>query len=184
MSRELLTTPEIFNNLRELVPLAIALLGMALSSYERRSIAEERDGNKCHAPFKHKCSEKKGVQVHHITPQRYAEFVGLDEDTYDVPENLISICENAHRMIHPDMDTAIAQYHHMKKKGINSFKNMAAWRDEKLRNKQIYWNDEWDRQMRVVAMKLTQEARKRGWQFKMSKKRKKRIKERQQLAVD
>jgi len=147
--------------------LAVSLL--AFTKKERDWIALERDNGKCQAPFPHRCNEKKGVEVHHILTQRYAAKMGIDPEYVDVAENGISLCKNAHNIIHPDRVRAMKEYHKAKAEGRNSFDEMFEEREQKLSNRQIYWNDQYDRQMRVVALKRTQEAKKRGLIFPQKK---------------
>ena len=47
----------------------------------------------------------------------------------------------------------------------NVYNEVFTERDTKLNNREIYWNDEWDRQMMVVAIRNTQRAVKDGWVF-------------------
>lgn len=142
--------------------LAISLC--AFTEKQRKSIAFERDEGRCHAPFKHNCNFDK-LEVHHVLPQRYAKEMGLDDQYIDNPENAITICSQAHDMIHPDRVEARKNYHKDKAAGENSFEKLGRERAEKLKARQIYWTDMFDRAMKVVALKRTQEAIKAGWKF-------------------
>jgi hypothetical protein len=151
---------------------AIASFG-AFTKKQRDAIVLDRDEGKCQHPDKHhNC--RGGLHCHHIIPQRYAEHVGLDaEKEVDVPRNAISICEGSHTnspdAIHPDMYVARRTYD-----GTNtSYDKAFEERQAKLDNREIYWDDQYDRQMHVVAKKRTQDAEKRGWEFPKRRKRKK-----------
>jgi hypothetical protein len=154
----------------ELLWASIAGLGLwvvsflAFSKKQRDSIVNDRDGGRCLAPFKHTCVPEK-LELHHCTPQRYGFKMGLDEETLDVPENAISLCVKAHDVIHPDRVAARQNYHQDKAQGINSFEKLGEERAKKLEERTVYWNTEHDRAMRVIAMRQTQEAKKKGWIF-------------------
>lgn len=140
--------------------LSVAFLS-AFTKKQREAIRDDRDGGRCHFPAEHRCNEDK-LEVHHLIPQRYSEWIGVDPD---FPENGLTVCSNSHDLIHPDRVKARKTYHKSKRKGKDSFKTMGQERDEKLRKREIYWTDTWDRLMVVIALKLTQEAEKRGWEF-------------------
>lgn len=146
------------------VPLAtvglfvIASLG-AFTRKQRDAIVERDDG-KCQMPKKHR--HKGGLQVHHIIPQRYAKEVGIEDPDY--PENGLTVCEEAHvgpNGIHPDIFRAKKNYG----KDKQSFSKVFKERGEKLKKKEIYWDDSHDRQMSVVAVRNTQKKKKLGWLF-------------------
>jgi hypothetical protein len=133
--------------------LGILAIGWMLAfSKKQRDWIKERDGDTCVAPFKHNC-DPSHQEVHHILPQRYLTQMGVDPD---YPENGIDLCKNAHNVVHPDRVEALRNYHEEKKKGGNSFNDMFQERQEKLKNREIYWNDEHDRPMQVVATRNTQ----------------------------
>ena len=137
----------------------LALLANLAFTKKQRDAIVERDDAECQMPKKH--THKGGLQVHHILNQRYAQEIGFDPD---YPENAITICEEAHTGedgIHTDIFRAKKAY----AKNKNSFAEVFAERDEKIKNREITWNPEWDRQMSAVAVKRTQEAKKRGWIF-------------------
>lgn len=153
---------------------ALGLLAIAFGAFsrgQRDAIALDRDEGHCQAPFEHDCNEDR-LEVHHIMPQRYAKHFKIDEENIDTPENAISLCKPAHMMIHPDMTKALRDYHKMKAEGINSFEVLGEERQEKLNQHEIYWNDKHDRKMRMVALKRTQESKKRGWAFPTKRKKK------------
>lgn len=141
------------------IPGVLSLLFLsAFSKKQRESIRDDRDEGKCQFPEDHSCGG--GLEVHHIMPQRYAEWQGKDPD---YAENGLTICSNSHDMIHPDRVKAKKTYHARKKRGEDSFKSLGQERDEKLRNKEKYWTDTWDRVLAVTALYLTRTAETRGW---------------------
>lgn len=137
--------------------LTLRLLAMAFTTNQRNAIVE-RDQRKCQAPIKHNCGG--GLQVHHIIPQRYAARVGIQNPDY--AENGITLCENFHQgIIHEDMTIARRAYG----RDHDSYKKAFAERERKLNNREIYWNDKFDRLMTVIVQRNTQKARSRGWTF-------------------
>jgi hypothetical protein len=153
-------TPELFNL-------------MALTKGQAKAI-DIRDEKHClarlaHIP--HECSEPQGIERHHIIPQRYALVVNLDPD---VPENIASLCKTFHReYIHPDVKEAMSHYQEDKAKGIDTFHQLFDQRQEKLENREVYWNTEYDRILGVQAQKQNTKARKEGWKFPLSRAQKK-----------
>jgi len=131
----------------------------AFSQKQRRALRDDRDGHMCQAVqiIPHKCKPK-DLHVHHIIPQRYSQELGIDPD---FPENALTICSNAHKEIHPDMKKAGVIYH----SDNHSFHRMFQEREEKLKNKTIYWRDTWDRQLHTKAVLRTQKSIKKGWVF-------------------
>lgn len=116
----------------------------------------ERDGGKCNFPGHHRCNGKHQLQVHHIMPQRYCNDLGIDPD-FDT--NGVTICENSHQtMIHPDMKTAKENYGGNK----NSYKEVFSERAEKLKHREIYWVDKWDRALQATVYRNTQRFVKSG----------------------
>lgn len=135
-----------------LVPM-VAVAFFAFSKAQREEILE-RDEHKCQAPWKHECKGR--LEIHHVLPQGYAKKFGVDPDFI---ENGITLCQNAHvgrEGVHPDTAQAFEEYKTDKK----AFKKMIEKRKQKLEERVIYWNDEHDRPMQVVALKRTQEMRK------------------------
>lgn len=114
----------------------------------------ERDG-RCMFPDPHPCNgHKKTLQVHHIICQRYAQMLGMKD--WDYPENGISLCEYSHqRLVHPDMLEALVAY---QKGDKEAFKHVFTKRNEKLRNREVYWEPKWDRLFHVIAIRNTQNA--------------------------
>lgn len=155
-------SPEVLNHLPDIVT-TLGTLGflMAFTQKQRMAIVM-RDGNKCRATAKHQCNEEKGLEVDHIIPQRYAAEVGIDPD---FPENALSKCKNAHNIKHPDRIETLKKYHTLKDQGINAFAVLGEERKKKLKEKLIYWNSTNDRTDSVMAIRLTQNARKAGWVF-------------------
>lgn len=138
--------------------LAISMFG-AFTKRQREAILKRDDGE-CQFPEKHE--HKGGLQVHHIIPQRYAKEVGIEDPDY--PENGITLCEEAHtgkNGIHPDISRAKKSYG----KNKNAYNEVFQERQEKLKNRQVYWNTTWDRLMSVIAVRNTQKKKKEGWQF-------------------
>lgn len=146
---------------------------MALTKGQVRAI-DERDHHQClarlaHIP--HECDDPQGVERHHILPQRYAQKVDFDPD---LPENIATLCKNFHRQyIHPDVKEAVSHYYEDKSKGIDTFHNLFTQRQEKLDNRQVYWNPEFDRVLLAQAQKQNTQARKRGWRWPLSQLQKK-----------
>jgi hypothetical protein len=137
---------------------------MALNEKQRRAI-RERDEHRCQFPAPHDCNEKEGLEVHHILGQRYLRRLKVDPD---YPENTISVCKNAHRrVIHPDMEEARRRYGMDK----DAYKKAFTARNDKLNKRQVYWNDQEDRPMQVVATRNTQKAEERGWRFPWSRRK-------------
>lgn len=149
---------------------AIASMG-AFTKKQRDSIVFDRDEGKCQHPDKHhNC--RGGLHCHHIIPQRYGKHVGLDDETIDSAENALTICEESHvgrNGVHPDIYQAKRRYDGTSKAFDETFQE----RQRKLDNGEIYWDDEYDRQMHVQATKRTQNAKKRGWSLPTRRKRKK-----------
>lgn len=131
----------------------------------QRGAIRQRDENKCQFPDDHACNGDDKLEVHHVIPQRYAKEIGIPDP--DVPENALTICSQAHDLIHPDRVKARRTYH----KDNRSFQKMSEDRDKKLKTKHIYWVDHWDRQLISTAIKRTQLARLHGWVFPEGKKK-------------
>lgn len=149
------------NILQGVVGAALVLAAWKLWPYafttEQRKAIKERDKNKCQFPAPHNCGGQ--LEVHHILCQRYLTNLGVDPD---FAENAITICRNAHQeKVHPDMKKARKEYRRNK----NSYREIFEQRDEMLRNREIYWNPQYDRQMQVVALRNTQRAKKEGWEL-------------------
>lgn len=102
------------------------------------------------------------LEVHHILPRGYANTLNFDPN---YPENLITLCTTMHRghpqSIHPDTHQATWDYRQNK----NAFSEMMEARRVLLQNHKIYWNDQYDRQLNVIATRNTQYAEHNGWIF-------------------
>jgi len=160
--REIFTKEE--HKINAIVPLSALglffLASLGAFTKKQRDAIVDRDDGECQMPKKH--DHKGGLQVHHIIPQRYAKEVGIENPDY--PENGLTICEEAHvgeDGIHTDIHAAKKAYGRNK----NAFQEVFKERQEKLRNKQTYWNTTWDRLMSVVAVRNTQKKKKQGWEF-------------------
>lgn len=158
-----------------LAPLGLGLIGLAFTN-KQKDYFHKRDGERCQlekANISHNCNggkatsvEKRKNQVHHIIPQRYAAEVGIENPDTDL--NGILICKNIHsgndkNTIHPDIAKA---------KTKKDFDKIFEERQEKLKNKKIYWNDMFDRLLHVIVMKNTQKAEKIGLEFPKKRKAK------------
>lgn len=146
----------------------LAKIGLALAAVEisrwaftrkERNAIVERDGERCNFPSEHDCNGEDKLQVHHILPQRFLEKLGVEPD---FPENGLTVCENAHlNLIHEDIGRAKREY----SQNQNVYNEVFIERDKKLKNREIYWNDDWDRKLMVTALRNTQRAEKKGWKF-------------------
>lgn len=157
--------PEVINQGLIALSFAIPVLGMALSQRQREAIRDERDGHKCQAPFQHKCNgwgKNAQFNVHHISPQRFEEHEGIEEAQRDRPTNLITICTNAHDMIHPDNESMRRSF---REKDQYKSGSIFAHRDELASRGIPYWRTTWDEAMRSVAHRLTEKAIKKGWVY-------------------
>lgn len=132
--------------------LLISISPFGAYSKSQRDWIVSRDG-KCVAPFKHKEDKVHPVEVHHIVGQRYGHIQGLTEKTLDTPQNGVTLCRNAHDIIHPDRVKARQTYHEAQDAGGNSFNQMFQAREAKLANRELTHNPTYDRQMTVVTMK-------------------------------
>jgi len=116
-------------------------------SVRQRKWFLKRDKNECQAPFPHVCDCDNPLQVHHIKPHGYLKRVAPGVSA-DYPENAITLCRNAHEMIHPDVVWARNGYH----VDHDIFAKLRDQRSFLMKNKKIYWVDTWDRQMEVIAL--------------------------------
>lgn len=120
----------------------------------------ERDKGKCQFPLYDEqrgwyfCNSMDRVQVHHIEPQRWAEFMLLQANVNEFA-NLITLCFYHHQSeVHPDMVTARADYGRQKKLGVtkpDSYERTLKKREEQLRGGEKYWNDDFDQFFRDRA---------------------------------
>lgn len=139
-------------------------------SNKQRSAILKRDGGKCQATVPHHHSpDRYPLEVDHIIPQRYGSKLGLEEETLDQPNNLITKCRNAHDLKHKDRIEARDKY---RETHNGSFVEMFNKRGELLEHGEIYWDASYDRTDAVRALQLTQKAKKSGWEFPEKRKRK------------
>src|SRR3990167_4776102 len=144
---------------------------LACYTKKQREAIRARDHYKCQFPPHlngHRDECKGPLQVHHIKPQRYLKNFGVDPD---YPENGITVCSNGHngvdpntspeRVIHPDVQTARIIYQTDKESYNKAFEE----RDKCLQKGVIYWNDSYDRSMEVIAVRNTQRAKEKKWNF-------------------
>lgn len=135
--------------------LGIFALSLAFSTKQREWI-RKRDDNRCQFPDIHRCEGRN--EVHHIINQGYATRHDIDAD---YPENAITICNSAHRMIHPDMNKAYGEYRHNR----GAFEDMKRERQDMMEQGRVYWVDHWDRRMTVIAVRNTQRYKREGHIF-------------------
>ena len=140
---------------------------LALNNKQRVAIRETRDGGKCQ-DTNDKIKHGGKLEVDHLLPQRFArEALGMLEEEYDVPENLLTRCVNHHRghpdSHHPDANEALWNYRQGDK---DSFKKMVDARNQRIQEKKLCWNNQGDAQARRQARLLTKQADKKhglGW---------------------
>lgn len=133
---------------------------LALTKTQKTAI-RERDDNRCQFPdhlngHKHECGGN--LNVHHILPQGYCNELNINPD---FPENCLTLCENSHKLIHPDMEYARK---HWVPKG-DSYLKVQEKRKDSLEHKEVYWVTTWDRAMSATAVRRTQQKEKEGWRF-------------------
>lgn len=143
---------------------------------DQRLAIRERDDNHCQGCGIFTLCERREperiperLNVHHILPRGYSSRVGIDPN---FAENLITVCKTFHTghptlSIHPDTFQAQMTYQGQKKSGVfpDAYQRMSERRVELLDNRQIYWNNMYDRQLTVQAVKLTQLKQREGWVF-------------------
>lgn len=144
-------------------------LGQKKAIQERdkeHGIKLEGNKNNCQWPYKHNCSGK--IHIHHIRPQQYSYFLGVDPD---FAENGISICDKVHigdLGVHPDTAEAKRKF---VKGDRDAFEKLQKERKEKLEERTIYWNPTHDRELDIIALRNTQKAEKKGWFWPKKKKK-------------
>lgn len=116
-------------------------------SVRQRKWFLKRDKNTCQAPFPHICDTDHPLQVHHIKPHGYLKRVAPGVSA-DYPENAITLCRTAHEVIHPDVIWARNGYHY----DNDIFSKLRKQRSFLMENHRIYWNDNYDRPMEVIAL--------------------------------
>lgn len=143
--------------------MALLTFGILSFSMAQKKYIRERDHNECQFCAPHPCNgshdmpeEDRRLQVHHVIPQRYAHEFGIDPDFV---ENGITLCEQSHQeLVHPDMKEAKKTYF----KDKSSYKRVFDARKDKLKHRQIYWNDQWDRQFHTIIVRNEQRAKREG----------------------
>lgn len=133
-----------------------------LTCAQRIAIRTGRDEDRCHFPHyldpRIDCTGR--LEVHHALPKRFAT-VALGIENPHIPEVLITICNNSHEHIHPDMRLAKRAYH----MDQNSYKNMCMFRDEDLRRGKAYWITKYDNELLDIANERCEIKRTEGWIF-------------------
>lgn len=148
--------------------LIIAAVGL---NFNQREAIRQRDGNKCQSLDKRiKCGGRN--EVDHIIPKEFADVaLGMDEEDYNNPDNLLLKCLNHHRAHpfshHPDVHKAAWEEREEKQTG--SIQLAIEIHHEEATKGHVYWNNENDRIDRRVAKARTQrfdqvmEGRKSWW---------------------
>jgi hypothetical protein len=147
--------------LRKLAPLGLLTVSLLVSlgaySEKQKAFIKERDEG-CQFPGEHNCGGK--LIIHQIKPPAYSKKEGLDPD---YPENGLTICSNAQRLIYSDLQRiprdGVGKV--MKQRGI------------KLKQGIPYWNTSFDMPMSTQATIKTQQAKTDGREFPTVKRRKK-----------
>ena len=97
--------------LRKLAPLGLLTVSLLVSlgaySEKQKAFIKERDEG-CQFPGEHNCGGK--LIIHQIKPPAYSKKEGLDPD---YPENGLTICSNAQRLIYSDFTLLISNYFHL-----------------------------------------------------------------------
>ncbi len=83
----------------------------------------KRDGYICS-----RCERENSKSVHHIIPVAYAEE-NLPEFKFNQPSNLVVLCLECHRIIHPGTI------------------------EKKVGRKVIFWKDKWDKMLARIALR-------------------------------
>lgn len=126
-------------------------------SLKRKRWWLKRDHKECQAPFPHICDLKHPLQVHHLKCHAYLSRVAPGVSA-DYPENAIVLCRTAHEVIHPDVVWARKGY----SLDNHIFEKLRQRRNSLMDNRQIYWNDTYDRQMEVIALINTRKFEKKN----------------------
>lgn len=135
----------------------LLLIGAVGLTYNQREAIRQRDGNKCQSVDKRiKCSGRN--EVDHILPKEFADVaLGMDEEDYNNPDNLITKCLSHHRghpnSHHPDVHKAAWEEREEGQKG--SIELAIEIHKEEAKKGHIYWNNEMDRIDRRVAKART-----------------------------
>lgn len=123
----------------------------------------ERDSHMCQFPVEDErgelipCGSKKGLQIHHILPQRWGKDHGYTDDQIDSPRNGLTLCEDHHqKYVHNDMLLARLAYRHNK----DSFKNAFNRRNALVEQGKKYWVDDKDELFKARAAHNTERFKK------------------------
>lgn len=138
-------------------------------SNKQKEMIRRRDGFQCQFPLPHICNgDSQTLHVHHIKPFSYlTRVMGKPAEEADSPTNLISVCEEIHiggrrnpltKVLHPDTVEARRNYHD----NPNSYKEMFARRERRLRSGRLYHQSRWDTRMEMEAFNLTNRAVREG----------------------
>lgn len=122
----------------------------AFTRKQREWIRDERDGGTCQFPEEHRCKGR--LEVHHISPQGYLKRAGVAPEDIDNPYNAITVCQEAHHKIHPDIAVA-------RKMGYTRdlFRKRFTLEGSIKKANGVYWNNAWDGRMRLIARDRTEE---------------------------
>lgn len=148
-------SPEVLRFLPDAALGLFTIAFLALTQKQRLAVIE-RDEHKCQGKdvIPHSCTENKyPLEVHHILNQAYCNLMNVNPD-YAL--NLITLCRSAHDQIHPWRIWARSNYHKLKSQGKNTFSMAQDEVKEKLGNKEVPWEDKWDRQLQTRAVRNTQ----------------------------
>lgn len=139
--------------------LTLASIIIGAFTVKQRLAVKRRDNEECQAgdiiPHRHRGR----LEVHHVTPQAYHYANGSDPD---YPENAITLCQEAHQRIHPDLPEALEDY---QKGDKEAFKKMGLLQQYKAARGEIFWDSRWDAKMNTRARRNTEDAKKKGWSW-------------------
>lgn len=117
----------------------------------QRKWIKNRDAGECQL-----CGSTDQLEVHHITPWRWAATVlHWDMVRVNLPTNGITLCQQCHsrgnNAIHPDWARATHKYQDDKK----IYDQVFAVRDDLCRKQQPYWMTAHDNRLTTIAVKRT-----------------------------
>lgn len=148
-------SPEVLRFLPDAALGLFTIAFLALTQKQRLAVIE-RDEHKCQGKdiIPHNCVEDRfPLEVHHVLNQAYCYLMDVDPD---FALNLITLCRSAHDQIHPWRLWARSNYHKLKGEGKNTFAMAQDDVKNKLKNRDIPWEDKWDRQLQTKAARNTQ----------------------------
>ena len=93
-----------------------------------------------------------GEDVHHIWPKRAMVFE-IKQNPH-TPYNLVLLCRYHHMLIHPDIIDALRERVFGDK---NALEELFARRIRLLKNGLPYWNTAWDKNLRLIAKRRTED---------------------------